>query len=227
MKRLLCLIVVVFVSCASCKQPNIEKSLVEESEKAISKIEYCYLESTTGNIKEISHFMWKEQGVYPNEYIEKTETQIDALRCYRKNDDTIYAFEGWYYDSKYENKVVSNKVSVLIRGDITLYAKIAEREKRNSDIVTASITYSWDDFGLGREGIERMTEGISLPTEYIEGEGIVLPKLKMWKQSSKVSYRFEGWYYDLDFSNKLIGETISKTQIGNLVIYPSIEIWVG
>ena len=228
MKRLLCMIMAVgFVVCGACKQPNTDEPSAEDNEKPTSTIEYCYLEAMTGDIKDIPQFMWKAQGVYPNEYVEKTEKQIDPLRCYRKNDDTIYAFEGWYYDAAYENKLTSNKINASIRGDITLYAKIVEREKRSEDIVTASIVYALDDFGLGQEGIESMTDGISLPTEYIEGEGTVLPKLKNWKQSAKVSYRFAGWYYDADFENKLTDETISEDQTGNLTVYPSIEIWVG
>ncbi len=228
MKRLLCILIIfVFVLGVACKQPNTGESSVEETQKVTSTIEYCYLELTTGEIKEIPQFMWKEQGIYPNQYVEKTEKQIDSLRCYRKNAHTIYAFEGWYYDSRYENKLTSNKINISIRGDITLYAKIVEREKRNEDIVTASITYEWDDFVLGQEGIEGMTDGISLPMEYIEGEGIVLPKLKTWNKSSKVSYCFVGWYYDPDFENKLADETISKNQTGNLIVYPLIEIWVG
>ena len=199
----------------------------ESSEVKVSTIDYCYWDSINEIVKDIPDFMWKTQGEYPNEYVENKQQQIDDLRNYRKNNDTIYAFEGWYYDVEYVNKLDSNIIEPSISGDITLYAKIVEREKRNSDIVTASITYQWDDFGLGQEGIEKMTEGIDLPKEYVEGQGIALPKLKTWNQSSKVSYRFVGWYYDSNFSNKLEEELITKTQTGNVIIYPSIEIWVG
>lgn len=96
-----------------------------------------------------------------------------------------------------------------------------------NEAVISTITYVWDYFGLGEEGVEKMTEGISLPTEYVEGEGVILPKLKTWKQSSKVLYRFEGWYYDSNFQNKLEGNAIPKTQTGNLTIYSKIELWVG
>ena len=228
MKKIICSMMALgFVGFAACKQPNTDVLYTEPSDAVTSTITYCYLEKTTGDSKEIPSFMWKAQGAYPNEYVESKEKQIDSLRCYRKDDDTIYAFEGWYYDSAYENKLTSNKIGVSVCGDLTLYAKIVERKKREGDIVTASIRYEWNDFGLGQEGIVRMTEGISLPTEYVEGENMTLPKLKDWKQSVKVSYRFIGWYYDANLENKVTDETIAKNRTGNLVIYPSIEIWVG
>ena len=123
-------------------------------------------------------------------------------------------------------------LSIIIAFGLIVMSACAGGENENLTIeknepIISTITYIWDDFGLGEEGIKKMTEGISLPTEYVEGEGAILPKLKTWKQSSKVSYRFVGWYYDSNFQNKLVGDAISKTQTGNIVIYPLIEIWVG
>ena len=199
----------------------------QAGEAVTSTIKYCYFNSITGETSEIPAFMWKVQGVYPNEYKESVDKKIDSLRCYRKDNDTIYAFEGWYYDSEYKNQVLFNTISHSVRGDLLLYAKIVERAKTSKDEVTASIIYAWDSLGLGEEATQKMTAGLSLPTEYVEGEGAVLPKLKTWKQNDKVSYRFEGWYYDANLDNKLAEEKIEKTQTGNLTIYPSIEIWVG
>lgn len=236
MKKLLYIVMALSLTLfVGCQSNNSNESFTGDNsenssgngEVKLSAIGYCYWDSINKLVKDIPDFMWKPQGNYPNEYVENKQQIIDDLRNYRKNNDIIYAFEGWYYDTDYTYKLNANTIDFSMSGDITLYAKIVEREKRNSDIVTASITYQWDDFGLGQEGIEKMKEGIDLPTEYIEGQGIALPKLKTWKQSSKVSYRFVGWYYDSNFSNQLIGESISKTQTGNVIIYPSIEIWVG
>ena len=220
-KKLLCIAMVLsMILGTSCQSTVPNESFTGDSsenssgdgEVTVYTIDYCYWDSINGIVKEIPDFMWLPRGVYPNEYAENKQQIVDDLRYYRKDNDTIYAFEGWYYDTDYTDKLNANTIASSVGGNITLYAKIVEREKRNGDIVTASITYEWDDFGLGQEGIEGMTEGINLPTEYIEGEGVSLPKLKTWKQSSKVSYRFVGWYYDSDFSNKLVGELISKTQ---------------
>ena len=228
MKRLLSGVIVLGVMfCVGCQSNNSQSLSPEKSSTKISTIKYCYWDATLETLKDIPEFMWKAQGEYPNEYTEKSLKQIDELRNYRKDSDTIYAFEGWYYDVEYKNQLTANWVDSWVRGDITLYAKIVEREKTNDDVVTASIAYEWDEFGLGKEGIKKIQEGIVLPTEYVEGEEITLPKLKTWKQSDRVSYYFLGWYYDSAFENKIEQETISKNCVGNLIIYPSLEIWVG
>lgn len=84
--------------------------------------------------------------------------------------------------------------------DLTLYAKIVERAKEQGDVVTASITYSVKLFGVEKTGLgafpSDMLNGVTLPTEYIEGETISIPKLKNYQESEKVIYKFEGWFYD-------------------------------
>ena len=72
-----------------------------------------------------------------------------------------------------------------------------------------------------------MVEGIEFLYEYEEGVGTELPRLKTWKKSKRVTYEFEGWYYDENFENKVENNVIPTTKEGHLVLYAAIAIWVG
>lgn len=202
-----------------------------EYEEKIYNIEYQYFDETNQTISAIPKYMWNPKGVYPNSYKWTRKETIDALRNYRKDADTIYAFEGWYYDVGYQNKLIGGEVFSTVEGDIVLYAKIVEREKYFDDVVTASITYVWNDFGVRKEGIssfpDEMIQGLEFPQEYEEGETICLPQLKKWEQSEKIVYEFGGWYYDEKFEKRLENDTIPNAQIGNIILYAAIEVWIG
>lgn len=202
-----------------------------DSASNVCAISYQYVDESTQTLKEIPDFLFKPDGAYPSEYQEKKSKSVDTLRAFRKDETTVYAFEGWYYDAEYQNKLTNNALSTSTRGDITLYAKIVEREKRAGDVVTASITYRWKELETVREGIDSfpsaMTDGVVLPTEYVEGVGVSLPKLNRWEQSKKVVYEFEGWYFDEVFKSKVVGTGLSSTQTGNLILYANVAIWVG
>ena len=207
-------------------------STPEDETLEVCSIEYKYWDAKTQSVKEVPDFMWVVEGVYPNEYKEGTETTVDSLRNYRKDADNIYAFDGWYYDVEYKNKLEDNKVAASIREDIILYAKIVERAKVEGDVVTATISYCWKDFDGLQEGVESFPVGMIeedfiFPTEYIEGEEVQLPELKKWKQTSKIIYEFDGWYYDVNQKQKIADGLISKNQTGNLIVYAAITVWVG
>lgn len=194
-------------------------------------IQYRYCDQTTGVLKDIPALMWKAEGAYPTAYKENSEKKIDDLRHIRKDNATICAFEGWYYDADFTNALKSNKVAVSVRGDITLYAKIVERAKKDGDVVTATISYQWNNYGDVTDGIENfpeaMTSGLKIPTEYVEGETVALPKLNMWRKNSKLVYEFEGWYYDEELKNKVSGEVISAAQTGNITLYAKVAAYIN
>ena len=229
MKKILILTIItcfLLGGCSQKKEQNLERDVVDSY-----SIEYQYWDETTKTLQNIPDFMWKPKGIYPNVYKEKTKEPVDGLRHFRKDEDTIYAFEGWYYDVAYTNMLTDNMVAATVRDDITLYAKIVEREKREDDVVTASITYVWNDFGVLKEGIssfpEMIIQGLVLPKEYEEGKSISLPKLNTWEQSKKVIYEFEGWYYDEELKNRVVGEIIPGAQTGHITIYAAFIIWAG
>ncbi|MBQ7879838.1 MAG: InlB B-repeat-containing protein [Clostridia bacterium] len=197
----------------------------------VCNIVYRCWDETAQSVKQIPAFMWRSAGVYPTEYQENTKTKIDGLRHFRKDNDTVYAFAGWYYDADCTNALTDSTVSDSVRGDITLYAKIVERAKENGDVVTATLSYQWNDYGDVKDGIEyfpeAMTDGVEIPTEYVEGEKTTLPKLNMWKKNSKIVYEFEGWYYDKALKNKVSGGELPATQTGNVTLYAKIVAYVN
>jgi uncharacterized repeat protein (TIGR02543 family) len=194
-------------------------------------ISYQYFDEALQTLLDIPSGMWKADGEYPTEFDELTVLEIDGLRDVRKNDDTTYAFTGWYYDAEYENPVLENQVQITALNDITLYAKIVERAKQDGDTVVATISYVWDDYGDIKTGIEyfpeKMTEGLDIPTEYVEGEAVALPKLNMWKKNSRLVYEFEGWYYDENLKNKVTGDTLPATTTGNVTLYAKIVAYIN
>lgn len=168
--------------------------------------------------------MWKPNGNYPKSYAKGTEVRLDGLRHCRKDENTIYAFEGWYYDENYTHIVTDGILSNTQNGDLNLYAKIVERTKAEGDEVVASITYKWNDFGTFKEGIEsfpkEMIQGITLPTEYIEGIGVTLPDLH------STTYEFDGWCYDISCKNQVKDNIISTDTVGNITLYAALSIWI-
>lgn len=182
-----------------------------------------------GNIIDILELMRVNGGDYPEKYTEKEGAEISGLRNVRKDAETVYIFEGWYYDQAMNNIVTNNTISKSKTGDLTLYAKISEQEQAQG--VISSISYKWNDFGTVKDGISSMpsamVEGIEFLYEYEEGVGTELPRLKTWKQSKRVTYEFEGWYYDENFENKVENNVIPTTKEGHLVLYAAIAIWVG
>lgn len=194
-------------------------------------IGYRYFDETSQTLKSIPLLMWKTDGAYPTEYQKNAEIKIDGLRNIRKNDDTVYAFTGWYYDAAYTNAVAGDTLKFSKNGDVTLYAKIVERAKLEGDVVTATVSYMWNDYGDVIDGIEQfpeaMTSGLNIPTEYVEGETVTLPRLNMWRKNSKIIYEFEGWYYDEDLKNKVSGGVIPASLTGNVTLYAKIVAYVN
>ena len=215
---------------SSTPQDSSDSSTSQES-LGVCSIEYKYFDEELDRETDIPQFLWQIDGNYPTSYQESSEQWVDDLRNFRKDDDTIYAFEGWYYDVEYTNELTDNVVDSACRGDITLYAKIVERAKTDTDVVIASITYKWKEFDIIKEGIstfpEGMVEDFTFPTEYEEGKAITLPTLKKWKPNKDVTYEFGGWYYESSHQNELLNGVIPATQTGNVTVYAAISIWVG
>lgn len=226
MKKIL-IAIMTFVLCsfACCGASEENAPPIEKSEKF--SISYRYWDEEEKTEISVPEYMWRPNGVYPTEYETGKRTKIDDLRHYRKDDETIYAFEGWYYDASLTERVTFTILDDGKKKDLTLYAKIVEREKRDGDIVTASITYKWLNYDLVSSGVSKMTENVVLPSEYVEGEGVTLPTLSSYKGSAKVFYRFVGWYYDDGGTVKIVQSQISKNTTGNVTVYGSIEVWVG
>lgn len=215
---------------SSTPQDGSDSSTSQES-LGVCSIEYKYFDEGLDKTADIPQFLWRPDGNYPTSYQESSKQSIDALRNFRKDDATIYAFEGWYYDVEYTNELTGNVMDSACRGDITLYAKIVERAKTDTDVVFATITYKWKEFDIIKEGISTfpkgMVEGLIFPIEYEEGKAITLPALKKWKPNKNVSYEFVGWYYESSYQNELLNGVIPATQKGNITVYAAISIWVG
>ncbi len=210
--------------CASCASPQQDWNELPQGEKYA--IKYVF----DGASSAIPDYLWKDNGNYPTQYTESVAVKIHGLRAYRKDDDTVYAFSGWYYDADYQTLVEGNMISATQTGDVTLYAKMTERAPTEEDEVVSFITYKWNDFGTMKEGVdtfpEPMIDGVSFPMEYVEGKGTKLPSLKTWKQG-KSTYEFEGWCYDENLKEKVSGNEISKEKTGNVVVYAALAVWVG
>lgn len=92
------------------------------------------------------------------------------------------------------------------------------------------ISYKW--YSLEKE-IEDIPEKLfksdaNYPTSYVSGEETTIDDLGIWKQSSHVSYEFEGWYFDyLCSDGQEFDGVITSDMTGDLTIYALIGIWVG
>ena len=66
------------------------------------------------------------------------------------------------------------------------------------------------------------------PTSYVVGQETKISDLGVWKQSSRVSYEFEGWFLEPMCSDESAFDgVIPATQTGDITIYACIAIWVG
>jgi uncharacterized repeat protein (TIGR02543 family) len=206
--------------CVGCNENVGQSNMTSTSENPENEYAITYIIDEDN----MPDFMWKPNGNYPKRYSENTEIKIDGLRHCRKDEHSIYAFEGWYYDEDYTNLVIDNIILDRQKGDLNLYAKIVERAKMDGDEVVASITYKWNDFGTIKEGIdsfpETMTSGISFPQEYVEGIGVALPDLH------STVYEFDGWCYDIACKNEVSRNAISADKTGNVIIYAALSIWI-
>jgi hypothetical protein len=66
------------------------------------------------------------------------------------------------------------------------------------------------------------------PTSYVAGEETKIDDLGIWKQSSRVSYEFEGWFFEPMCSEESAFDgVITADMTGDIVIYAKVAIWVG
>ncbi len=230
MKRFLLLIMSAILACMAFIGCNSGEGPTNGYVPKRYNIEYR-LKPEEGANTEYFDLMRIPNGSYPTRYTEGVATEISGLQNIRIDENTIYVFEGWYYDLSYKkllrNNIISNKAE-----DIILYAKISEKESAQKTMAT--ITYKWENPEKGLQGIDSiptaMLEGIVLPTQYEEGVGVGIPNLKTWVHNKTVykdTYRFEGWYYDANFKNKVGGNIVPTTKTGNLTLYADIEVWTG
>ena len=100
---------------------------------------------------------------------------------------------------------------------------VVETPEEEDVAVKYQITYQWQEYGTMYEGIgnfpEATTKGVSVPTEYVEGKTLRLPKLNPWRKNAKIVYEFDGWYYDEDLKNRVENDELSATQKGDITLY--------
>ena len=232
MKKVLCLMIgLISIFLVGCNggENSTHESKEESSITKSYTIEYCYWDEDTQGLKDIPVVMWKENGNYPTQCEENTQVFIDDLCDFETGGNTLYEFNGWYYDMEYTNPLVNNSLSVFPVGDsIILYAKITQK---TDAIVKYTISYCWKSVGESIEGIENfpeaMTKGLDIPLEYKVGETVRLPQLNSWKKNSKITYEFEGWYYDESLKNKVVGDLLLNTQTGNLTLYAKVAVYIN
>ncbi len=218
-KILLCIAVVLscFFGCAPTNTNEIKSY----------KLSYAWI-LETGEVASIPEKMWKESGKYPKVYQSGKATKIDDLQDIENSEGVFFLFEGWYYDGTYKNRVEEGEIPPTKSGDITLYAKISEREIDDGKI-TFSISYKWKDNGEWKD-IKTLPsavlQGLVFPAEYEKGVPLSLPILPNWNKNERVGYEFDGWYYDEALENKVRGNTLSQDQTGDLVLYTEFLVWI-
>ena len=104
-----------------------------------------------------------------------------------------YTFEGWYEDAEFKTKIEA--IDTTIQKNYVLYAKFVQNEK------VWNVTYH----------LNGGTNASYNAGTYIEGKGLTLyaPTLE--------GFKFDGWYKDKDFSQKV--EKISDTDSGDIELY--------
>lgn len=113
-----------------------------------------------------------------------------------------FAFEGWYTDNAFQNKV--EKIAVGAAANVTLYAKWSE--STGEDPTEYTITYHLDGG----------TNASTNPSKYDGTAAITLA------DPSRAGYTFKGWYTDSNFGTKIT--EIAAGTTGNLDLYAKWEI---
>lgn len=119
-----------------------------------------------------------------------------------------YEFKGWYLDP--ECSVSKEALNKEIYYSTVLYAKW--------EPINYKITYDADKF-VGCESDGLTYDTTTFVNSYNYESNIILPN-----NLERTGYKFDGWYTDLDFTNKITvinKDTIS--QIGNITLY---GLWV-
>ncbi len=95
---------------------------------------------------------------------------------------------------------------------------------------TYTITYKYNALSGEIEDIPPQMFKVdgNYPVSYVVGEETKIDDLGIWKQSSRVSYEFEGWFFEPMCSQESAFDgVIPATQTGDITIYASVAIWVG
>jgi len=115
-----------------------------------------------------------------------------------------YEFGGWYTDKECtDDHFATNKI---IYESTILYAKWTP--------IVYNIDYSLDNFdNCDSDGLEY--DSSSLPESYTVVSDILLPT-----NLERTGYKFDGWYTDPEFTNKITHINLSTiTNIGDIIIY--------
>lgn len=222
MKKWLALIIGLLLSCllCGCKQPQKDDfSSEEENVKNTYTIQYkCVAE---GLFEDIFENMKMPTGNYPTSYVEGEEVIISPLQVYCNEQNTVYAFEGWYYDADCTKLVEDNKLSQNETGDVILYANISKTNK-----IVQSITYQACLLGEIQEvPMEMFLSNGYYPTSYIVGEETTISNLQDYRVNNNLSYQFKGWYLDSNCTIPLTNNTITN-QTEPIVLYANLLMWV-
>lgn len=92
------------------------------------------------------------------------------------------------------------------------------------------ISYKWYSLEREIEDIPPLMfkSDANYPTSYVAGEETKIDDLGIWKQSSRVSYEFEGWFFEPMCSEESAFDgVITADMTGDIVIYAKVAIWVG
>jgi uncharacterized repeat protein (TIGR02543 family) len=74
---------------------------------------------------------------------------------------------------------------------------------------------------------EATTKGVSVPTEYVEGKTLRLPKLNPWRKNSRIAYDFYGWYYDEALTERVENDELPATQTGDITLYAKFTTYIS
>ncbi|MDE7095390.1 MAG: InlB B-repeat-containing protein, partial [Anaeroplasmataceae bacterium] len=122
-------------------------------------------------------------------------TVTDAFKLATPSKDRM-VFKGWYTDAEFKNKIT--EIVAGSEGNLELYAKWEE--------VAYVITYHLDD-GENHE---------DNPAGYSTGHVVT------FEDATKEGYKFEGWYTDANFQNKITG--LAEDASGDLDLYAKFTL---
>jgi uncharacterized repeat protein (TIGR02543 family) len=125
-------------------------------------------------------------GTNPSSYKEST-----GVSSFKPAAKAHYAFDGWYSDAAFKNKVTS--IAAGSTSNYTLYAKFVAKSHTISYVLNGG------------------TVSGANPSSYKEHEGVA-----SFKSATKAHYAFDGWYSDAAFKNKVNRIAVGSTSNYNL-----------
>lgn len=132
--------------------------------------------------------------------------------------------------------IIGSILAALFIGALVLsFARSCKKDEPYIDPIeppktTYTITYKYYALSKEIEDIPPLMfkSDANYPTSYVAGEETKIDDLGIWKQSSRVSYEFEGWFFEPMCSEESAFDgVITADMTGDIVIYAKVAIWVG